>query len=211
MARPKKVKDVPQIPETLPEVLPDSQNLAKCNDALTPVNQKDNNLAKCNDQNEIDNDSNSIVNFKIPLTDRELTFMDIVREGKLTPEKAVESAGYDKCSRRHRFRIAAKIIKKYEQIAGGARNIFRDIGFGEFTVAGGIKKLGMKSKSAIVQLRAHELAARALGMLETEEKASHGVTVIIQGPDAKIQVNANQAAPTLPSIQRPAGEVIITD
>ena len=159
--------------------------------------------------------SYQLVNFKVDFSERELKFLDLIFEGKTTPEKAVYTAGWRDCSQRHRYTIARQIIKKYEERAGGARNIFRDIGFGELTVAGHIYKLANKANSEQVKLRACELAAKALGMLSEEQEGAAGVQIVIQATGnsaTQVNVTAPGPAPADPgstvtvSYQHPAGE-----
>jgi hypothetical protein len=153
-------------------------------------------------ETEMTIDSKELNHGKNGLTAKELTFMEILFTGEVKPEKAVELAGYKGYSQRQRYRIAAKIVKKYEALGEGARKIFRDIKFGELTVAEGIKRLAQKGKSEIVRLRAHELAARALGMLEQKEQGSEGITVIIQALDGG-QQQVNLTPPGQPALPDP--------
>lgn len=144
--------------------------------------------------------SYELVKMDIPLTDKELRFLQILLEGEIKPEVAIFQAGYDKCSRGQRYLIAKKIIKKYEQQAQGAANILRDVGWGELTISQRLKRIGLKAKTPGAQLKACELGMRALGMLEQNDKQSEGVTIVIQGPG---QVNVNQGQPPVASPTNP--------
>ncbi len=76
-------------------------------------------------------------------------------------------AGYGNISKEYRYKLADKIIRKYErQTSGDSREIFRAAGFGELTVAQGMKKLGQKARSEMVRARMHEVAAKCLGLIK---------------------------------------------
>jgi DNA-binding Lrp family transcriptional regulator len=174
--------------------------------------------SKDQDLSIIPDDSNYQGNpsIKNQLTAKELKFLELFCLGEHTIESAMIEAGYGYLSKWALYKTARRIVQRYEQGGPDAREVLRKVGFGELTVAKGINRLGQRSKSEVVQLRAHELAARILGMLEIEERASQGVTVIIQGPGAAVQVNAGgsptgQTGPTMPRVQEPPRMVTITD
>jgi hypothetical protein len=162
---------------------------------------------------------NMMVDMDIPLTAMELTFLEILVEGKVKPHKAVKLAGYPPRSEMQYRRIAKNIVKKYESSGQGAPNVYRDHGCGEFTVVGEVKKLALSKKPSVLKFRALELAAKSLGMLEQQGQTQAGVTVIIQALDSPTQVNI-QPAPAQPQEQsgyqhpkplRPGKPIQITD
>lgn len=133
------------------------------------------------------------VNPKTPFTDKELAFLEIYCHKGGSIEKAVYKAGYTHCSLQQRYRIGKNIVKKYEMAGLGNAQTFRDVGFGELTIAQVIKKTGLKGKSEIANLRACELAMRGIGMLEKEQVGQVGVTVVIQAaPGSATQVNISE-------------------
>ena len=90
----------------------------------------------------------------------------------------------------NRYKLADKIIRKYErQTAGDSREIFRAAGFGELTVAQGMKKLGQKAKSEMVRARMHEVAAKCLGLIkDAPQTGPVGIQIIFtckQGQEQK--------------------------
>ncbi len=128
------------------------------------------------------------------LNRKELIFIDNYLTGNMTIEDAMLSAGYVGYHRDSLYRIARKIVRRYEASTEG-REIMRSIGFGEISVSRGMQTLARESKSDVVKLRSFELAAKCLGMMEAGPGAGQQVTVIIQALDSPTQVN----------IQGPAG------
>jgi hypothetical protein len=140
----------------------------------------------------IDSDINRIDSEKIKdrLTAQELRFLDIYfnsprlkGKDKVTINSAMLSAGYGDFSMTTRYIIARKIVAKYERGAGGAAQVFRDIGFGPVSVARGIASHAENAKSEAVSLNALALAARCQGMTEQREQESTGIIININtGP-----------------------------
>jgi len=122
---------------------------------------------------------------KDQLTRQELSFLDLLFnaprtgwKGQKAIDRAMLAAGYGSYSQDWRYKLARKIIAKYERGAGGASQVFRDIGFGQLKVAQGIADKAENAESEAVSLSALTLAARCQGM--TEPKESTGNQVIIQ-------------------------------
>lgn len=114
------------------------------------------------------------------LTVKEVKFLENFISGEYTIEEAMLEAGYGNLSQRYLYQVAQKIIKKYEESAPDAKKVFRDIGFGELSVAKGIKKLAQKGKSEVVQLNAHALAAKCLQMTQETPQINVGFQVVIK-------------------------------
>ncbi|MGO9620724.1 MAG: DUF5681 domain-containing protein [Desulfobaccales bacterium] len=82
--------------------------------------------------------------------------------------------------------------------------VLRAAGLGETAVARIVKRLAERAKSEVVRLRACELAAKILRMIREDSQEREGVAIIIQGPDANVQVNAGQPIqPPGPPQQQP--------
>ena len=152
---------------------------------------------------------------KALLTDKELTFIENYLIGTLTIEEAMISAGYHGYHPNSLYRAARKIVQRYEESTEG-RRILRASGFGEVAVSRQMSHLARSSRSEVVQLRAVELAAKCLGMMETESQANQGVTVIIQALEGPQQINLQVPSPVEattynhPQPAKPGGTVQIT-
>lgn len=140
----------------------------------------------------IDCDINRIDSGKIKdrLTAQELRFLEIYfnsprlkGKDKVTINSAMLSAGYGDYSMPVRYRIARNIVKRYERGAGGAAQVFQDIGFGPVSVARGIASHAENAQSEAVSLNALALAARCQGMMAEKEERGQGINIIINtGP-----------------------------
>jgi hypothetical protein len=94
--------------------------------------------------------------------------------------------------------IAKQIVKKYEAHEADHRKIFRAIGLGEVRTALGILAL-CDDPERRWQAKGLELASKNLGLQKEYIEGSQGFTVIIQGPDAAVQINQGIAGqPPLP-------------
>lgn len=114
------------------------------------------------------------------LTVKELNFLEYFISGEYTIEEAMISAGYIGYHQKSLYRISRRIVEKYESAAPDAKKIFRDIGFGELSVAKGIKRLAQKGRSEVVQLNAHALAAKCLQMTQEAPLLNVGFQVVIK-------------------------------
>ena len=156
---------------------------------------------------------------KDQLTRQELSFLDLLFnaprtgwKGQKAIDRAMLAAGYGSYSQDWRYKLARKIIAKYERGAGGASQVFRDIGFGQLKVAQGIADKAENAESEAVSLSALTLAARCQGM--TEPKESTGNQVIIQintgpspgpalpGAPPALVINADGSSSTAPAMPR---------
>jgi hypothetical protein len=164
--------------KTLDSPLPDTNNNLGYKDEIMEVGLKE------------DNEINSIavkredgVQLKNKLTLKEVNFLELFFAGGVTIEKALIAAGYQSKSQRYLYRVAAKIVQKYEQQADDTRKIFQEIGFGQVKIAQGIKNLAEKAKSEMVRLNALALAAKCCRMTSEPEGSFQGVNIIINtGP-----------------------------
>lgn len=113
------------------------------------------------------------------LTKKELRFLELLADGENTIESAMKLAGYKTGHPNSIYYRARQIIKKYERHGQDIPNIFRDIGFGEYSVAKGIKSLANQDKSITVKCRAHEIAAKCLGMIkDAPTPAAVGIQIV---------------------------------
>jgi hypothetical protein len=104
-------------------------------------------------------------------------------ENKITIDKAMILAGYGIFTRDWRYKLAKKIVIKYERAAPDAARIFQDFGFGQVKVAQGIIEKAESARSESVSLSALALAGRCLGMTQPREAAGTGINIIINtGP-----------------------------
>ena len=122
---------------------------------------------------------NNPISLKDKLTLKELSFLEIYLVGGKTIDQSMILAGYDNVSQYWRYEVAKKIIRKYEAQAQDTRKIFQDIGFGQATIAQGIKDKALNAKSEMVSLNAYQLAARCTRMLEEPQASHQGVNIII--------------------------------
>ena len=140
------------------------------------------------------------------LSTQEMKFLYYTLSQKLPIINALKLSGiidsYErKFSRRHYYWLAQKIVKKYEAHEADHRKIFRAIGLGEVRVALGILAL-CDAPERRWQAKGLELASKNLGLQKEYIEGSQGVTVIIQGPDAAVQIN--QGLPWQPPIPHQA-------
>ena len=126
-----------------PAKFPSTNNINTSKMGIKDTNLEDTTLLS--DSSKI----NQGVPLKDQLTQKELKFLDIYLSGEVTMERAMLLAGYENYHPRYVYDKASKILQKYESQGGGAQKIFRAIGFGEVSVAKGIKKLATKGKSEV--------------------------------------------------------------
>jgi len=161
-----------------PPTLPEAPYINK--DILVNSN---NNLIGVNDIEVIDSfNSDNCINKKPKieqLEPQEQKFLEFYIFGNQTLEEAMNSAGYGHLHPKYIYVKARKIILKYERLAGDARQVFRDIGFGELSIAKGIKALAQTGKSEVVKLRAHELAAKCTKMTQEQIQINQGIQIVI--------------------------------
>ena len=179
--RPKKIKAAPTAPG------PDVNNISIYgnNKSIDIIPIVDNNLKDLKGSN-----------IKDQLTSQELTFLELLFntprknwKDQISIDKAMLGAGYGGFSQNYRYSIAKKIIKKYERGAGGASQVFQDIGFGQVKVAQGIADKAENANSEAVSLNALALAARCQGMTEPQD----------QGRSTGIVININTGPPAAPA------------
>jgi len=158
---------------------------------------------------DIDNENKEITNNKAKdqLTSQELTFLELLFntprkdwKSQISIDKAMLGAGYGGFSQDWRYKLARKIVKKYERGAAGASQVFQDIGFGQVRVAQGIADKAENAQSEAVSLNALALAARCQGMTEPKEQGGSLVQIII---------NTGGTQPPAPGSPAPAPGVVI--
>jgi len=156
----------------------DTNNNLGSEDAIMEVGFQEN-----NEINSIAVKGDDGVQLKDKLTLKELNFLELYFAGGYTIEKAVIAAGYESKSQRYLYRVAAKIVQKYEQQGSDTRKIFQEIGFGQVKIAQGIKNLAEKAKSEMVRLNALALAAKCCRMTSEPESSHTGISITINtGP-----------------------------
>jgi hypothetical protein len=167
------------------------------------------------DNNAVSVEEEGPIDFKGQLTLKELGFLEAYLSGECSIDQAMVAAGYGNYHMRSRYRLAHKIIQKYETQAG-ARKALRACGVGEVRVAKKINEL-MEGGSERTQLGATELAAKCLGMTQDQAGPTQGVTIVIQGPDGQQAAlrPAPKATPRLPApdphLLPPGKPIQITD
>jgi hypothetical protein len=148
-------------------------------------------------------------NIKNQLTSQELTFLELLFntprkswKDQISIDKAMLGAGYGGFSQDWRYKIARKIVIKYERGAGGASQVFQDIGFGQSKVAQGIADKAENAKSEAVSLNALALAARCQGMTEPRDLGgSTGIVININtGPAPGAAPGGSPPAPGAPVV-----------
>jgi hypothetical protein len=165
--------------------------------------------------------NNNSLNIKDKLTNQELTFLEIYfnskhlkGENRSTVDKAMILAGYGDFSQTTRYKLARKIVAKYEMAAPDSRRIFQALGFGPVRVALGVIRHAKESPPT-VSLNALKLAAACQGMIEQPDTATQGITInILTAPPAGspgspaadatgpvVEVQAGSAAPPRKPLQ----------
>jgi hypothetical protein len=131
------------------------------------------------------NIDNNISSLKGKLTNQELSFLEIYfnskhlkGENRFTVDKAMISAGYGNFSQTTRYKLARKIVQKYEQTAPDARKVFSSLGYGPVRVALGVIHHAENSPPT-VSLNALKLAAQCQGMIEQTTDPAAGITINI--------------------------------
>ncbi len=131
------------------------------------------------------------------LTVKEVKFLENFLSGELTIEEAMISAGYIGYHQKSLYRISRKIVEKYESAAPDAKKVFRDIGFGELSVAQGIKRLAQQGRSEVVQLNAYALAAKCLQMTQEAPALRVGFQVVIKCSQEEQQLESGRIRPAV--------------
>ncbi len=191
--KPKGVKRQPQASASY-------SNTYICNKKDIDTDNKDNIV---NNINEIDK-----VSIKDKLTSQELRFLEIYFSSdhikgtnKVTTDKAMILAGYGHFTQDWRYKLAKKIVIKYERCGGEATKIFQELGFGQIKVAQGIIDKAENAKSEMVSLKALALAAKCCRMTEEKERTGQGININI--------ITTAAAAPGGPSPGPGPAQVVI--
>jgi hypothetical protein len=129
-----------------------------------------------------DDDIKSVISLEDKLTAQELRFLELSLDSSISIKDAIISAGYTDLSDPQIYRLAKKIVKKYERATLDGRNIMIDIGFGPRAVAQRLKHLALEANSEIVQLGAVKEAAKATRLTQEPQQTHQGVKIIINCP-----------------------------
>jgi hypothetical protein len=116
---------------------------------------------------------------KAKMTQRELKFLEIYLTGKHNIDKAMILAGFEGYHPNSLYRLARKIVQKYEHQAGDHRKIFRAIGAGEVAIAQGLLNLAQNAKSEMVRLNAWATLAKCLGLTKEVVEGVEGIQIVI--------------------------------
>ena len=139
----------------------------------------DNPVSEVEKRDENTYNNNDIADLSETLTVKELRFLDFHLLGGENVDKALMQAGYVGYHPHSLYRLGRSIVQKYERQAEDTKKIFQDIGFGQATIAQGIKDKALNAKSEMVSLNAYQLAARCTRMLEEPQASHQGVNIII--------------------------------
>jgi hypothetical protein len=119
------------------------------------------------------------IDIKAKLTLQELKFLEIYLSERITIDNAIIQAGYGNYSKDWRYKLAKKIVIKYERSGGEAAKIFQELGFGQIKVVQGIIDKAENAKSEMVSLNALALAAKCCRMTEEKERTGQGISINI--------------------------------
>jgi hypothetical protein len=115
------------------------------------------------------------------MTVKELKFLSSYLSGGVTIIKAMDSAGYGHYSQDWRYKLAQKIVIKYESQADDHRKIFRAMGAGEVAVVEGLLQLAKGAKGEMVRLNAWSMIAKCIGLTKEQIESAGGITIIFEG------------------------------
>jgi hypothetical protein len=138
------------------------------------------------------------IDFKEQPTAREARFIELRFVEGMTTDKAMIAAGYGKYSQKQRYRIATKIVQKYEHQAGDHRKIMRAMGYGETKVIEMLIDSAENAKSEMVRLGARTFLAKCLGMQQDVADVQSGIRIIVNAG------HQQPAAKPVPGAVRPA-------
>jgi hypothetical protein len=123
------------------------------------------------------------IDLKEQPTVREVRFIELRFVEGMTTDKAMIAAGYGKYSPKQRYRIATKIVQKYEHRAGDHRKIMRAMGYGETKIIEMLIDSAENAKSEMVRLGARTFLAKCLGMQQDVVDMQSGIRIIVNaGP-----------------------------
>ena len=146
------------------------------------------------------------IDIKDKLTQQEITFLELLfnsprKKGdeRLTIDKCMISAGYGDYHINMRYRLAKKIVLKYERATPDAGNILQALGFGKIKAAQHLIDKVENAKSEQVSLNALALALKMLRMIEEKQDNMQGI---------QINIITQPAPGTAPAPGAPASVVI---
>jgi len=164
---------------------------------VIPKDSKEANINRTNPAVLVNETPKEKFDLKGQLSLKEQRFIELYLTGDLTVDKAMESAGYAGYHPNSLYRLARKIVQKYEHQAGDHRKIFRAIGAGELAIAMGLLNLAKHAKSEMVKLNAWATIAKCLGLTREVVESAEGIQIIINHSSA-------QAPKSQPGQHRPA-------
>lgn len=131
-------------------------------------------------EGDVDDEAMSKVDITSQLTVMETKFLELKFAGGLSTDKAMITAGYGSYSQRQRFRIAAKIVSKYESAVDDHRKIMRAMGYGETKIIEMLIDSAEKASSEMVKLTARIALAKCMGLQKEVVEVQHGMNIIIK-------------------------------
>ena len=156
-------------------------------------------------------DDKEICTLDKKMTDNELKFVELHLIGGITIDKAMIAVGYGKYTQASRWRIAQKILVKYECSVGDHRKIMRALGWGEVRVIQSLIEAATGFKSEQVRLNARLGLAKCLGIQKEVLEAVEGISIIINQGCAPAGEDDQPAALELPKAPPPSsGTLSIT-
>jgi hypothetical protein len=132
-----------------------------------------------------ENNIDSGFDIKAQLNQQELRFMEIYLSGGITLINAMKSAGYIGYNDQSLYRLAKKIVEKYESQGGDHRKTMRALGFGEVKVIKLMIDAATNFKTEAVKVKAREILGKWLGLQQEELEGVEGITLVIRRPDPK--------------------------
>ena len=165
-------RSIPPVNEAAPKKVRAKTKKAK---AKKPKNQ---NVMALED--DTDDEAISKIDITGQLTAKETRFLELKFAGGLSTDKAMITAGYGSYSQRQRFRIAARIVSKYESAVDDHRKIMRAMGYGESKVIEMLIDSAENASSEMVKLTARIALAKCLGLQREVVEVQHGMNIIIK-------------------------------
>jgi hypothetical protein len=149
--------------------------------------------------------------FEDELTPKEIAFMEAFLLGRVTKDQAMITAGYGHLHQDTRYRIAAKIIEKYERRADDRRNLFRAAGAGELTICLGLLEIAQGSYPAGVRRAAWADLASCLGLKSEQIESFQGVSLVVYGQEEARRLGIkDEDSPATPALPPPIQTIRIS-
>jgi hypothetical protein len=126
-------------------------------------------------------------NLKEKPSPQELRFIHHHLVENLPIVKSMDLAGYGQYSQDWKYKLAKKIIIRYESRADDHREICRLVGAGEVVVITGLLDLAKNAKSEPVRHNAWQTLAKILGLTQEQLESGGGLTVIFEANKGQAQ------------------------